>query len=133
MLNRIQELLNHKVDFAIETTLSTRTYINIISQAKSLGYEVCLLYFWLNSPEMAIQRVAKRVSQGGHNIPTETIKRRYKLGIKYLFDLYAENVDKLMIMDNSIGDAEIIAKKEIYQSFEILNQTKFDIIKTISL
>ena len=132
MLNRIQELLNHKVDFAIETTLSTRTYINIISQAKSLGYEVCLLYFWLNSPEMAIQRVAKRVSQGGHNIPIETIKRRYKLGIKYLFDLYSNNVDKLMIMDNSTKQTSLIAIRNFDEEINVINSEQFEILKSIA-
>lgn len=74
MIQRINELLAHKVDFAFETTLSTRSYISFVKKAKEIGYEVTLLYFWLSSPEMAIERVAKRVSKGGHNIPTEVIE-----------------------------------------------------------
>lgn len=132
MIKRIQELFNHKADFAVETTLSSRTYIHTINQAKSLGYEIYLLYFWLNSPEMAIERVAKRVTQGGHHIPTDTIHRRYKQGMNYLFDLYAEKVDKLMIMDNSSGGTEIVARKEINMPFEVLNTIKFETIKAKS-
>ena len=64
MLQRMNELLNEKVDFAFETTLSTRSYVSFIRKAKSSGYQITLLYFWLSSPQNAIQRVAKRVSQG---------------------------------------------------------------------
>ncbi|HWZ03579.1 MAG TPA: zeta toxin family protein, partial [Mucilaginibacter sp.] len=69
MLKRIDELLSEEVDFAFETTLATRSYVSFIKKAKQVGYQVTLLYFWLNSPQMAYDRVAKRVSEGGHNIP----------------------------------------------------------------
>jgi predicted ABC-type ATPase len=59
MIQRINELLAHKIDFAFETTLSTRSYVSFVKKAKEIGYEVTLLYFWLSSPEMAIERVAK--------------------------------------------------------------------------
>ena len=111
MINRIKELFYQKVDFAIETTLCSKMYLKTIEEAKSLGYETYLLYFWLNSPEMAVERVTKRVSQGGHHIPTETIYKRYKQGINYLFELYESKPDNLMILDNSENSPEIIAKK----------------------
>jgi predicted ABC-type ATPase len=76
MLNRIDNLIAHGIDFAIETTLTTSTYQKTIRQAQSKGYEVTLLFFWLNSEELAISRVKQRVSEGGHNIPEETIRRR---------------------------------------------------------
>ncbi len=63
MLLRMDELMNDGVDFAFETTLSTRSYVSFIKKAQQLGYQVTLLYFWLSNPENAIQRVAKRVSQ----------------------------------------------------------------------
>ena len=71
MLERINSLLSLRVSFAIETTLATRSYKKLVEQAQSLGYSVQLLFFWLESPEMACQRVAKRVSEGGHDIPVE--------------------------------------------------------------
>jgi predicted ABC-type ATPase len=74
MIQRINELVAHKVDFAFETTLSTRSYVSFVKKAKEIGHEITLLYFWLSSSEMAIERVAKRVSKGGHNIPTEIIE-----------------------------------------------------------
>lgn len=65
MLNRIQELMLEGVDFAFETTLATSSYVTLINRAKEIGYRVTLLFFWLDSPEMAFKRVLKRVSLGG--------------------------------------------------------------------
>lgn len=132
MLARIKELFAKKIDFAIETTLSSRMYLKTLQEAKSLGYESNLLYFWLNSPEMAIERVAKRVTQGGHHIPTETIRRRYKQGIKYLFELYADKVDNLMVLDNSDGNPALIAQRTINSALNVIIADKFETIKSIA-
>jgi predicted ABC-type ATPase len=85
MLTRIDELLENGVDFAFETTLATRSYVNTVKKAQEKGYLVTILYFWLNSPELAIERVRIRVKEGGHNIPEKTIRRRYDLGISNMF------------------------------------------------
>ena len=90
MLMKIRHLLRKNEDFAIETTLATRTLLKIVKTAQAAGYTVTLLYFWLNSPELAIQRVKARVEAGGHNIPEETIIRRYHVGIDYFFNLYSQ-------------------------------------------
>lgn len=100
MLHRINQLIAEKVDFAFETTLSTRSYVSLIKGAQEIGYEVTLLFFWLNSPELAIQRVAKRVSKGGHNIPTDTIERRYYRGIFNLLHLYLPVCNNWIIVNN---------------------------------
>lgn len=65
MLMKINYLLGRLEDFSIETTLATRSLVKIIDEAHSIGYEVTVLYFWLNSPELAIQRVKDRVAAGG--------------------------------------------------------------------
>jgi len=75
MLDRIAELMKTGADFAFETTLSTRSYKNLVFDAQKKGYSVTLLYFWLDSPSLAIQRVKKRVENGGHNIPSDVIER----------------------------------------------------------
>jgi predicted ABC-type ATPase len=115
MLHRIHELLEQKVDFAFETTLSSKTYTHTIQQAKEYGYEVILVFFWLESFELAKIRVQKRVSEGGHNIPDEIIERRYKRGLKNLFQLFLPICDYWMIVNNSNDGGEIIveAKKSI--------------------
>lgn len=75
MLERIQYLLDKGESFSIETTLTTRSYVNLVRKAQNLGYIVHLIYFWLNSPQLAVDRVAERVSKGGHNIPYNVILR----------------------------------------------------------
>ncbi len=103
MLDRIETLMSHRQSFAIETTLATRSYKNLVLKAKEKGYNVSLLFFWLVSPEVACERVAKRVSEGGHNIPTETINRRYKLGLENLFNIFMPIVDEWALYDNNLS------------------------------
>ena len=101
MLTRVEELLANRQDFAIETTLATRTYINLIRRAQKSGYTVTLLYFWLNMPSLAIERVKLRVESGGHNVSEERIRRRYDMGIKNLFNIYIPECEYWMIIDKS--------------------------------
>lgn len=101
MLSRIEELLSRNESFSIETTLATKSYINLVHRAQTQGYTVQLLFFWLNSPELALQRIAERVAKGGHNIPEPIARRRYVAGINNLFKLFMSEVDYWDIYDNS--------------------------------
>ena len=101
MLKRIEELLEKEETFSIETTLATKLYINLVRRAQAKGYSVKVLFFWLNSPELALQRVAERVAKGGHNIPEPVIRRRYVAGIRNFFRLFMSEVDYWDIYDNS--------------------------------
>lgn len=115
MLSRIRELLKANVSFSIETTLSTKSYQSLVSKAHQQGYQVKLIFFWLDSPETALKRVAQRVSEGGHNIPKDVIIRRYHAGINNLFTLYMKQVDYWLLINNTKGESEYIAEggKEI--------------------
>lgn len=110
MLLKIKYLFQRRADFGIETTLATRTLIRMIKAAKEEGYEVTLLYFWLNSPELAEKRVRARVEAGGHSIPGETIIRRYYTGIRYLFNDYMPICDRWILADNSEFPFRVIAE-----------------------
>jgi predicted ABC-type ATPase len=101
MLGRIRELIDAKVDFGFETTLATRSYVGLLTEAKSKGYTVMLIYFWLESVELAQNRVLERVRKGGHDIPTTTINRRYYRGITNFFKLYQDEADNWIMYDNS--------------------------------
>ena len=128
MLTRIDELMEKGVDLAFETTLATRTYINTVKKAQEKGYLVTVLYFWLNSPELAVERVRIRVKEGGHNIPEKTIRRRYDLGISNMFNLYIPIADYWMFIDNSKTPFEILAEgqkeKEVVKNKMIWNKLK---------
>lgn len=101
MIQRINELLNRDATFAIETTLATKSYFNLVRQTQKRGYTVMLVFFWLRSAELALHRVAERVSGGGHDIPAPTTRRRYVAGINNLFKIYMPEVDCWVIYDNS--------------------------------
>lgn len=129
MLARMDELLQKGETFAFETTLATKSYKQKIEWAQANGYEVTLLFFWLCNVAMAKERVAQRVAEGGHNIPLETIERRYYNGIANLFAIYIDMVDICYIFDNSEGERTPIAKKykgekEIIYNTDLYNQMK---------
>ena len=125
MYKRIKELIALGETFAMETTLATRSVANLIKEAQKEGYYVTLLYFWLNTPELAIARVKQRVAAGGHNIPEKTIRRRYEAGIHNLFELYLPICDYWMITDNSMSPMEVIAKGFKNDKKEIFNQAVY--------
>jgi len=110
MLQRIEGLLCKEESFSIETTLATKSYITLVRRAQEKGYTVRLLFFWLNSPDLALQRIAERVAKGGHNIPEPIVRRRYVTGISNLFRLFMNVVDSWEIYDNSRYPAVQIAR-----------------------
>lgn len=119
MLNRIKELMKQNIDFAFETTLASKTYKHLVTEAQTSGYFVTLLFFWLDSVDLAIERVKIRVSQGGHSIPEETIRRRYISGIDNLTKIYLPICDYWMIYDNSNPPSSIIAEGYHDQDIEV--------------
>ena len=129
MLNRINELLSENRNFAFETTLSTRSYKNKIAEAKEREYRVTLLFFWLQSIDLAKERVKTRVFEGGHNIEPKVIETRYLKGIKNLFNIYLPIVDGALIFDNSDGKHELIADKKIDGILNIINEEKYNLLK----
>lgn len=116
MIQRIESLVGQRKTFAIETTLATRSYAALVHKVHDLGYNVVLLFFWLPSPEIAVKRVAKRVSEGGHNIPSETICRRYWLGLQNFFEIFIDIVDSWSFYDNLNTPVELANDDEIFQS-----------------
>lgn len=130
MLRRIDELIQQHVDFAFETTLSARHFVGLIKKAQSEGYFVTLIFFWLDTVELAKERVMERVKDGGHNIPEQTIEKRYQLGIKNLINLYISQIDYWLIVDNSRKSFQIIAEGLQMDNLEIYNEQIWTRIKT---
>ena len=126
MLQRIEDLLTRDKSFSIETTLATRSYVNMVRRARSQGYRVSLLYFWLNSPQLAMRRVAERVSKGGHDIPEDTITRRYAAGIRNLFQLFVPLVDYWAVFDNSDTPRRTVASGGLNAKTEILENVSYE-------
>ncbi len=127
MLNRINELMNSKVDFVIETTLSTLSYANFILECKKIGYEIVLIFVWLNHPDIAKERVKKRVEKGGHNIPDNVIVRRYYKGVANLNKIFLPLCDEWVVADNSADVMEVVARKDKFE-VSIFNHNKYKVI-----
>lgn len=124
MLARVAILMAARSTFAIETTLATRSYAALARAAQKAGYTVELLFVWLSSPQAAKVRVARRVAEGGHDIPDNIIERRYAAGLANLFDVFMPIVDFWSIVDNSQGLYEIVAS-----SLRVENPTTYSQIQ----
>ena len=130
MLEEIHYLLEKRVDFAIETTLATRSLLKTIKRAQQSGYRVTILYLWLDSPSLAIERVRARVAAGGHNIKEETIRRRYYTGLAYLFKDYIPVCDRWILADNSRIPFTVVA--EGAKTVTIRDKQRYDTIKAMA-
>ena len=126
---RIEQLITHKVDFSFETTLASRTLVNIIARCKKEGYYVNLFFFWLEDYKMALDRVKSRVKEGGHNIPEDVIQRRHHRGIKNLIEIYIPICDYWMILDHTHLKSEFICEGETDQKITIYSEEKWLKIK----
>lgn len=133
MILKVRYLLQRQLDFGIETTLATRTLLKTVRLAQASGYSVTLLYFWLNSPELAIERVAARVETGGHNIPEDTIRRRYRVGLDYFFHDYAPLCDRWILADNSQIPFRVIAEGSKTDILSIKDEVTYEKIHQIAI
>lgn len=88
LLMQIEGCLRHRETFALESTLSGKTYIRLFRRARQLGYEIELHYLWLAKSSQAVARVRRRVSMGGHHVPAADIRRRFKRSLAHLLDDY---------------------------------------------
>ncbi len=99
-LRRLQAAINNKSDFTFETTLGGSTITNTLFDAIAAGVPVSIWYCGLDSVDLHIQRVAARVDRGGHDIPENLIRSRYKTSMRNLCRL-APGLTQLAVYDNS--------------------------------
>ena len=125
MLERLDTLVQEGADFAFETTLAARSFANFLSNCQADGYTINLIYFWLQTPELAIERVHRRVESGGHNIPEEVIRRRYERGRKNLTQLYLPLCNTWIIYDNSGAEPSLVAASGLNQAKQVYKPNTF--------
>jgi predicted ABC-type ATPase len=101
MLQRMHELAAQNKEFAFETTLAPRSFARWIKDLISRNYQFILHYVYLQSPDLAVQRVLTRVKLGGHPVPENVVRRRYWAGIANFFRLYTPLAHTWMVYDNS--------------------------------
>jgi len=113
VLGRIHASAKQKIDFAFETTLSGRTYATLIKKLDRAGYRVHMFYLWVPNTELALVRISDRVIKGGHDVPAEAVRRRFKRTLTNLFTLYRPLVETLHFFDNSRAQLHLVFKDEV--------------------
>ncbi len=124
LLKEIDNFIAHKVDFAFESTLSGKTYIGLIKEARSKGYFVHIVFLWIPSMYLAKERIKQRVKQGGHHVPDVDVKRRWTRSLKNFFELYMPLADTWDIFDNSGVDPGLVVKSN-EKGLQILNKSLY--------
>ena len=100
-LGEVRQHIANGESFAFETTLSGRSYLRLIRELIADCWQVNLYYLWLPSVELSVERVAERVEHGGHDIPRESILRRYPRSVYNLLHHYAPLCTQTICLDNS--------------------------------
>lgn len=127
MLNRMRELAATRTNFSFESTLASRSFAPWLSELKAGGWNVVLVYVWVRTSTLALQRVKRRVESGGHGIPPPVVRRRYARSARNLFDLYMPLADSWQVYDNSAVAARIIAARNSpTDPIDILDRRTFD-------
>ncbi len=122
MLARLRELAAARSDFAFETTMASRTFAPWLAELTASGYEFHLAFVWLNSPELAIRRVNRRVREGGHYVPPDTVRRRYQHGIANFVRLYLPLATRWRVYDNSGPEGRIVASGRVNEPARIFEK-----------
>ena len=107
----MNELVKRRESFVVETTCSGHSNLNFVRICKDGGWTIGLIYLWLRSPAAAIRRVARRVSEGGHHVPSDAVERRYWSGLNNVRRHYLPLADFATIRDNTDGNRVHIAEK----------------------
>jgi predicted ABC-type ATPase len=110
LLARWRELVAQRRDFAFESTLSGRTYVTMLREARAAGYEVRLCYLWLPNVTMSLRRVRQRVRMGGHDVPETDMRRRFFPSLKNFFSLYLPLADETLLFNAAGSPPPLIAR-----------------------
>jgi predicted ABC-type ATPase len=128
----MRQLIENGSSFALETTCAGKSYLNLFERCKKDGWRIALIYFWLPSSELAVQRVARRVAEGGHGIPPDVIRRRYLAGVWNMRNLYLPLADEAEIYDNSLNPRVLIAQKRRGQSLQVSDPARWQSIEEVT-
>lgn len=127
VLTSIREFTKSGEDFGFETTLSGRGHINMFRRLKEAGYKIHLFFLWVPGVGLSLMRVKNRVSEGGHDVLTNDVRRRFPRSIANFFKTYSRQADSWMLFDNS-GEKPVLAAKGAGGSLTIENQQIYRMI-----
>jgi predicted ABC-type ATPase len=128
VLQRVHALAKERKDFALETTLSGRSYLRLFRELRRQGYEIHVFFLCLRNVRLAEKRIADRVSKGGHHVPTAVVRRRFGKGLRNLFGAYQPVFDTIHLYDNSETGLVRIAKRE-GGDWVVVNQELYEAVR----
>ncbi|MFM2398797.1 MAG: hypothetical protein RL341_954 [Pseudomonadota bacterium] len=132
MLRRLRQLAEERLDFAFESTLSSKSFAPFLEKLKETGYEVVVLYFSVASVQLALRRVKQRVKLGGHDVPPDVIKRRFTRSAKNLFSLYMPLCDAWVVFDNSEGSTASLVAMYSGSATDVMDAPQWIKLKAIA-
>jgi predicted ABC-type ATPase len=100
-----------------------------LRQLAASGYTVHLVYLWLPSADFALDRVAERVRSGGHNVPSDTVRRRYRSGLHNFFNLYEPLVSTWWLYDSSGPEPQLVATRLESQPIKVYDEGVWSMAK----
>ncbi len=109
LLSEVRHAIRSRQTFGLETTLSGRTYVRLLTNARNRGYAIRLYFLWLPASSVAIRRVRERVRKGGHSVPVADIRRRYARGLVNLVHHYLPLAHEWSIFDNGGPEPRLLA------------------------
>jgi predicted ABC-type ATPase len=128
VLSQIHEFATAGVDFAFESTLAGKSYVNLFKELKNKGYKLHIFFLWIPSADLAIARIKDRVKEGGHNVLSQDVRRRFNRSIDNFFKLYRPLIDSWMLFNNAEAVPALIGKGRNGQ-VSIMDQELFEKIK----
>jgi len=129
MLARLRELAEQRVTFAFETTLASRTFAPWLRDLAASGYAVHLVFLWLSSADLAVERVADRVRRGGHDVPAEIVRRRYGAGLRNFFRLYEPLGSTWRLYNASGPKPKLVAARLESQPLRVYHEGVWAVVK----
>lgn len=110
VLDQIDAFAKKGIDFGFETTLSGKSYMKLLKELKAKGYQIHLFFLWIPDARLALERIKDRVAEGGHDVPSADVRRRFNRSIYNFFALYRSLVDSWMLFDNTKAIPHLVAK-----------------------
>jgi predicted ABC-type ATPase len=124
-LNEVYANINKRVDFAFEATLAGRSHISLLKKLRQDGWRTVLFFLWIPSVDFSRNRIRERVKHGGHNVPEDTIYRRFPRIMHNLIKIYIPLCDKVLCYDNS-GPKPVLIFKQDQKGQYILNRDIYE-------
>jgi predicted ABC-type ATPase len=131
VLEQIHRFANRGVDFAFETTLSGKLYVNLFKSLRIKGYKIHLFFLWISGADLALSRIKTRVARGGHNVPAEDVIRRFRRSVSNFFKLYQPLLNSWLLLNNT-GPIPILIAEKKNGKIAVVNEDLYDrIVKDI--